>query len=50
MERAFTLNRFNQGLLVVPGIWRELNNFSSGVVCLVMVSLPCDEEDYIMNL
>ena len=32
---------------MVPGIWRELNNFSSGAVCLVMASLPYDEKDYI---
>ena len=47
VKRTFTLNRPYQGLLVVPGIWRELNNFSSGAVCLVMASLPYDEKDYI---
>ena len=47
VKRTFTLNRPYQGLLVVPGIWHELNNFSSGAVCLVMASLPYDEKDYI---
>lgn len=47
VKRTFTLNRPYQGLLVVPGIWRELNNFSSGSVCLVLASMKYDEEDYI---
>ena len=34
VKRTFTLNRPYQGLLMVPGIWRELNNFSSGAVAL----------------
>lgn len=47
VKRTFTLNRPYQGLLVVPGIWRELNNFSSGSVCLVLASMPYDIEDYL---
>jgi hypothetical protein len=47
VKRTFTLNRPYQGLLVVPGIWRELNNFSSGSVCLVLASHAYDAEDYI---
>lgn len=47
VKRTFSLNRPYQGLLVVPGIWRELNNFSSGSVCLVMASMEYDEKDYI---
>jgi len=47
IKRRFNLNRPNQGLLVVPGIWRELSNFSSGSVCLVFASLTYDENDYI---
>ena len=47
VKRTFTLNRPYQGLLVVPGIWRELNNFSSGSVCLVLASHEYDETDYI---
>lgn len=48
-KRTFTLNRPYQGLLVVPGIWRELNNFSSGSVCLVLASECYTEDDYIRN-
>lgn len=46
-KRSFHLNNPNLGLLVVPGIWRELNNFSSGSVCLVLASMAYSEEDYI---
>lgn len=49
VKRTFTLNRPNQGLLVVPGIWRELNNFSSGSVCLVLASMLYDHDDYIRD-
>lgn len=49
IKRTFTLNRPYQGLLVVPGIWRELNNFSSGSVCLVLASMPYEVEDYIRD-
>lgn len=49
VKRTFTLNRAYQGLLVVPGIWRELNNFSSGSVCLVLASMKYDEYDYIRD-
>jgi hypothetical protein len=47
IRRIFTLNRPYQGLLVIPGIWRELDNFSSGSVCLVLASHEYDENDYI---
>lgn len=49
VKRAFTLNRPYQGLLVKPGIWRELDNFSSGSVCLVLASEKYDELDYIRD-
>ena len=49
VKRTFSLNRPYQGLLVVPGIWRELNNFSSGSVCLVLASMEYSEEDYIRD-
>lgn len=42
-----TLNKPNIGLLIVDGVWRELKNFSSGAVCLVLASAEFDEEDYI---
>ena len=46
-ERTITLNKPNKGLLIVPGIWREIDNFSSGSVCLVLASNEYDESDYI---
>ena len=46
-KRTVTLNRPYQGLYVVPGIWRELVNFSSGSNCLVLASHKYDEADYI---
>ena len=46
-KRTVTLNRSNNGLLIVPGIWRVLNNFSSGSVCLVIASHKYDESDYV---
>jgi len=45
-KKIITLNRSYTGLLVCPMIWREIDNFSSGSVCLVMASLPYDESDY----
>ena len=49
MKRTFTINRPYHGLLVTPGIWREINNFSSGSVCLVLASHEYSEEDYIRD-
>lgn len=49
VKRTFILNRPYQGLLVVPGIWRELDDFSSGSVCLVLASMKYDEMDYIRD-
>ena len=46
-KRTVSLNRPFSGLLIVPGIWRELDNFSAGSVCLVLASAEFDEEDYI---
>ncbi len=46
-KKTITLNRPNLGLLIVPGIWREIENFSSGSVCLVLSSNQFSEEDYI---
>lgn len=47
VKRTFMLNRPYQGLLVKPGIWRTLDDFSSGSVCLVMASEKYEEKDYI---
>ena len=49
VRRSFVLNRPYQGLLVVPGIWRTLDDFSSGAVCLVLASHAYDEDDYIRD-
>lgn len=49
VKRTFLLNRPYQGLLVVPGIWRELDDFSSGSVCLVLASHNYSENDYIRD-
>jgi len=48
-KKTITLNRPYQGLYVVPGIWRELVNFSSGSSCLVLASHKYDEADYIRD-
>lgn len=49
VKRTFLLNRPYQGLYIKPGIWRDLDDFSSGSVCLVLASHPYDEKDYIRN-
>ena len=49
LKRTFSLNRPYHGLLIVPGIWREINNFSSGSVCLVLASEEYSEDDYIRD-
>ena len=49
VKRSFTLNRPYQGLYVKPGIWRDLDDFSSGAVCLVLASEVYDKEDYIRD-
>jgi hypothetical protein len=46
-KKIIQLNRPNFGLLVVPCIWREIVNFSSGAICLVLASHKFDEADYI---
>lgn len=45
-KKTFHLNRSYKGLLVCPMIWRELDNFSSGAVCMVLASNLYDEADY----
>jgi len=45
-KKRFHLNRSYHGLFVCPMIWRELDNFSSGSVCMVLASNLYDEEDY----
>lgn len=48
-KRTFFLNRPYQGLYVKPGIWRDLEDFSSGAVCMVLASEVYQEEDYIRD-
>lgn len=48
-KRSFFLNRPYQGLYVKPGIWRELEDFSSGAVCMVLANDIYKEEDYIRD-
>ena len=45
-RERLTLSRSSYGLFVPRLIWRELEQFSSGAVCLVVASLPYDEQDY----
>ena len=46
-KRVVPLKRSSSGLYLSPGIWREIVNFSSGAICLVLASMPYDEDDYI---
>ena len=48
-EQIVTLNKPFEGLLINSGIWRELRNFSSGSICLVVASEVYIEEDYIRD-
>jgi len=48
-KKIIQLNRPYYGLLVIPGIWRELVNFSSGAVCLVLASEKFNPGDYIRD-
>jgi len=48
-KKTIMLNKPDKGLIITTGIWRELENFSSGAVCLVLASDVFDEADYIRN-
>jgi len=48
-KKHFHLNRSYTGLYIPPMTWRDLNNFSSGSVCMVLASEYYDAEDYIRN-
>lgn len=50
VKRTFTLNRPDKGLFMPSGLWRELDNFSSGAICLVLASDKYTEGDYIRDL
>ena len=47
-RKTFSLNRSYIGLHLKPGMWRELHNFSSGAICLVLASEKYSSEDYIL--
>jgi dTDP-4-dehydrorhamnose 3,5-epimerase-like enzyme len=48
-KKRLVLNKPNQALYLPTGIWREIENFSSGSVCLVLASTEFEEVDYIRN-
>jgi len=48
-RKVVELNRPYYGLHVIPGIWRELINFSSGAICLVLASEKYDPKDYLRD-
>ncbi len=48
-KKEVKLNRPYYGLLIKPGVWRELFEFSSGAICLVITSDHFDESDYIRD-
>ena len=45
-KKKIMLNKPNKGLLIPSGIWREMDNFSSGSICMVLASDYFNEEDY----
>ena len=47
--RSVRLSRSNYGLYVAPGIWRQLADFSTNSVCLILASRPYAEDDYIRD-
>lgn len=48
-KKTFILDKPWKGLLVVPGMWRTLDDFSGGAVCMVLASERYDVEDYIRD-
>ncbi|QKQ77349.1 FdtA/QdtA family cupin domain-containing protein [Nostoc sp. TCL240-02] len=48
-QKRYHLNRSYYGLYICPMIWREIDNFSSGSVCMVLASTFYDEADYYRN-
>jgi hypothetical protein len=49
-EKRISMNQPNKGLLLMPGIWRELENFSAGAILLVLASETYLKEDYIRKI
>jgi dTDP-4-dehydrorhamnose 3,5-epimerase-like enzyme len=48
-QQVFSLNRSYYGLYVPQGLWREMNNFSTNSLALVLASTPYDPQDYIYD-
>lgn len=48
-KKEVFLNHPNKALYIKPGIWREMKDFSSGSICLVLASMQYTENDYIRN-
>lgn len=48
-KQTITLNKPNKGLLIPNMVWREIEEFSSGAICLVVASETYDKEDYIRD-
>ena len=48
-ERVYHLNRANKGVLIPPGVWDSMHNFTTGTVVLVLCSHSYDEADYIRD-
>ncbi|MCC1484098.1 sugar 3,4-ketoisomerase [Winogradskyella immobilis] len=48
-KKSIMLNKPDKGLYISTGIWREIENFSSGAVCLVLASTEFSEADYIRD-
>ena len=48
-KKNVNLNRPNFGLHVCPGMWRDISNFSSGAICLVLASEKYNTDDYMRN-
>ena len=48
-KKTFVLDKPWKGLLVVPGLWRDLDNFAGGTVCMVLASDKYETADYIRD-
>ena len=48
-KKTFVLDKPWKGLLVAPGMWRDLDNFAGGTVCMVLASEKYETEDYIRD-
>jgi hypothetical protein len=48
-EMTVRLNRANKGVLIPPGVWDTMHDFTTGTVALAMASHPYEEEDYIRD-